>query len=442
MDIPRIVTAFAEWGACMLFVIFLKKRFHPFPLVFVSLLWLFVFVFWQYAAGAFPLPLWPLGMAGAAVLIFLCMFSCCRLHPLDAAYWEMPAFLTAELSASFAWQCYYYLYNAFEGMARPWAQYLFLFAMILFSLAVVYFVERKAVAVHPAKVTGKDVFALFLLGLIAFVVSNLNFIGEGKFDDEVAVKIFEIRTLVDLCGVALLYFYRIQRAWLKSKTELVAMHNVLQQQYAQYCMYKENEEAINRHYHDLKHQLGVILNENDTGTRKKYLEDMFYDLRLHDSRNKTGNEVLDTVLTGKSMECVKDDIILMTVADGRQLSFMSTMDICSLFGNALDNAIESVKKIGDAEKRLIRTAVFSQDDWVVVRVENYFEDTLLYENGAIVTSKSDTANHGYGLKSIRHIAEKYGGSMKIVAKDNWFTLCVLFPREEAWQASSDGEESR
>ena len=396
------------------------------PLLLMLAAWLAVIVCWQYFAGRFSIMLWPVGMLVAVVLVFLCIYSCCKVRLLEALYWTCPVFIMAEFSASFGWQCYFYLYRAIENIP-VWVQYVVVLFVCGGCAALAYVIEWKFISSHRAYVSVKDVVAVFAVGVIAFVVSNLYFIG-GVEGDAMAIKIFEIRTLVDLCGVVLLYFYRIQRAWMQSKAEVNALQNVLHQQYAQYCLYKENEDAINRHYHDLKHQIDVILKEEDAGARKKYLEEMREALRMYDSENKTGNEVLDTVLTGKSMECVKDGITFTVVADGKLMDFMATMDICSIFGNALDNAIECVQKLEDEEKRLIWLSISAQDELVVVRIRNYFEEALHWRGGEIATAKSDRADHGYGLKSIRHTCEKYGGSMKVLAEQNMFTLCMLFPR--------------
>lgn len=74
------------------------------------------------------------------------------------------------------------------------------------------------------------------------------------------------------------------------------------------------------------------------------------EIRQYEAQNKTGNKVLDTVLTSKSLYCAKHGITFTCVADGTLLDFMDIMDICSIFGNALDNAIECELKIADKEK--------------------------------------------------------------------------------------------
>lgn len=87
---------------------------------------------------------------------------------------------------------------------------------------------------------------------------------------------------------------------------------------------------------------------------------MEQEIRSYEAQNKTGNEVLDTILTSKSLYCQQHGITLTCVADGAALDFMDTMDLCSLFGNALDNAIESVEKLPDSEQRLIHLVVARQ----------------------------------------------------------------------------------
>ena len=87
------------------------------------------------------------------------------------------------------------------------------------------------------------------------------------------------------------------------------------------------------------------------------------------------------------------------------LSFVDVMDICSIFVNALDNAVESVLKIPDKDKRLIHVTVSRQKEFLLIRFENYFEQDLQIDRGNLVSTKSDKDFHGYGIKSIRYTVE-------------------------------------
>jgi sensor histidine kinase regulating citrate/malate metabolism len=116
------------------------------------------------------------------------------------------------------------------------------------------------------------------------------------------------------------------------------------------------------------------------------------------------------------------------VVDGALLDFLNAMDICSIFGNALDNAIESVLKITNKEKRLIHITVTQQKSFLLIRFENYYEGDLKYQDrGVLATTKKEKGFHGYGIKSIRYTVQKYGGAVDIAAQNNWFDLEILIP---------------
>jgi sensor histidine kinase regulating citrate/malate metabolism len=127
------------------------------------------------------------------------------------------------------------------------------------------------------------------------------------------------------------------------------------------------------------------------------------------------------------MYCDKHGITLTSVVDGKLLDFMNAMDICSIFGNALDNAIESELKIPNKEKRLIHVTVSQQRNFLMIRFENYFEGDLKYREGILATTKKEQGFHGYGIKSIKYTVNKYGGAVGITAENNWFDLKILIP---------------
>ena len=78
-----------------------------------------------------------------------------------------------------------------------------------------------------------------------------------------------------------------------------------------------------------------------------------------------------------------------------------------------------------------------QKNFLILRFENYYEDALLYKEGALVTTKKEKEYHGYGLKSIRYTVNKYEGAVTIDTKENWFDLKILIPiREEAYDTGN------
>lgn len=429
-NIPRIHTAIAEWISCLIFVIVNKKRFNLAVTVVLSAFFLGVQIVWQEFAGTLALEFWLLGMITAVAFMYLYIYTCTTFPFFGAGVKCAYAFIIAEFIASLEWQLYYFfVMNVFKERLLLVE---ILFVAVVYSLvfaAAIYLELRYHRNLINVGTNFKDFAATATIAAAIFTVSNISFLGVNTpFSSSYTSEIFIIRTLVDLCGLILLYSQQEQRLWLHAKNELQAMENILQRQYEQYYQSKENIELLNRRYHDLKHQIAIIKAEPNPDKKAQYLEDLEKGIKMFEAQTKTGNQVLDVVLTGKSLQCVESNINFTCVADGKLLDFMDVMDICSIFGNALENAIESVKKIGDVEKRVIRMALFKQNNFVIIRIENYYENPLKIENGNFLTTKKNGSEHGYGIKSIKAAAAKYNGSVKINTEDNWFKLCIMIPR--------------
>ena len=107
---------------------------------------------------------------------------------------------------------------------------------------------------------------------------------------------------------------------------------------------------------------------------------------------------------------------------------MEPTDLYSFFGNALDNAIEAVERLDDPERRSIGLVVRRTGDMVSVHVENYFDGQVSFDGeGLPQTRKADEANHGFGVRSMRMIAEGLGGSLNCNASGDVFSLDALLP---------------
>ena len=412
-DIPRIYTAIAEWVACMLFILPVKKRFDRLKTGLLAAGALIIQSLFLMVTGNVRIYFWIPCMVIAVLLMIGFIYGCCEISLRDAGYFGMIAFVAAEFMASVEWQVVCFFWN---GSVPALSIQAVLLAVIYGGVA---FILYKMLHMHLPK-DGKMGIS-FKEYASGFLIENTPFSGTYAFE------IGNIRTLVDLGGIAILYAHLIQCCELRVRKELEAVQNVLQNQYVQYKQSRESIELINYKYHDLKHQIAVLRSEEDPKKREEFLNRMEDGIRQYEAQNKTGNKVLDTVLTTKSLYCTKHGITFTCVADGTLLDFMDVMDICSIFGNALDNAIECELKIPDKEKRLIHVTVSKQKMFLILRFENYCEETLQYQEGALVTTKKEKEFHGYGLKSIQYTANKYEGAVSMNVEDNWFELKVLIP---------------
>ncbi|MDF2589773.1 MAG: hypothetical protein K0S41_3614 [Anaerocolumna sp.] len=227
------------------------------------------------------------------------------------------------------------------------------------------------------------------------------------------------------CTLVLVVQYSIFRiSTLNREKEIVKQ--ILYERQKQYKLSKENIDMINHKCHDLKHQIQA-LKEANSDELNKYLNEVEDSIMFYDTVVKTENEVLNTILSEKSLYCEKHRIRLSCIVDASQLDFMSTLDIYALLGNALDNAIECVSKHKDKEKRVISLTISANGSFLSIQTNNYYEGTIHIVDGMPETTKKNQVYHGFGIKSMKHIAEKYGGTLYTSLDNSIFMLQIVIP---------------
>ena len=264
--------------------------------------------------------------------------------------------------------------------------------------------------------------------LFVFAFSNLSFFLSGSpFSGRIQEDIFAIRTLADGFGIAVYWGFQINISELLTQKELYAMRHVLSSQYEQFRNYQESEEMLHMMQHDLKHQIEGLRGETNEQKREAWLDKIENELDKWWLPQRTGNAVFDTILSAKLRKARQLDVRVTCVADGALLNRLHVADICTIFGNALDNALESVVMIPDPQKRLIHVSVSAQKNFIFINISNTLGTDLIESEDSLLTTKEDKRNHGYGLKGITYAAGKYGGHVAYKAEDGWFRLNILIP---------------
>ena len=346
----------------------------------------------------------------------------------EAGFYFVKAFINGEFAASLCWQIYYYLryVRGMQGELLKWVELILVYAVIFTMLALMELNLKKDL--EELHITRRELLVVIIIAASVFAMSNLSYLDQnGLFSGTFVMDIFIIRTLVDLSGIAVLYAYHVQVKEIQIRFEKETLHNIMEMQYKNYQLSKENIDMVNRKYHDLKHQINLLKTQAYVGKSTSYLEKMEREIRVYETQNKTGNQILDAVLTNKAMICQNKEIELKFIVDGGALSFMEDMDVSALFGNMLDNAIESAEKQQEKQKRLIWLYVTKEKQFVRIRTENYCDEKIRFKNGMPVTTKKDRRLHGYGMKSIKSTVEKYHGSVVAAQENNWFELKILLP---------------
>ena len=105
---------------------------------------------------------------------------------------------------------------------------------------------------------------------------------------------------------------------------------------------------------------------------------------------------------------------------------METSDVYSLFGNLLDNAVQSVIKL-ENDKRFISLTVKQKSQLLSINSHNYYSGTIQMKDNLPISSNNDQIHHGYGVRSIKSIVEKYNGNVSFQVNDFIFNVNILIP---------------
>ncbi|MCI8666848.1 MAG: GHKL domain-containing protein [Dorea sp.] len=187
------------------------------------------------------------------------------------------------------------------------------------------------------------------------------------------------------------------------------------------------EERVRSIYHDMKNHL-LVLQAQDGHSQEigESIEKLKEEIEDYEAYYHTGNDFLDIIIRDKLRKAKEKQIDFQAVIRFEAGSFMEPLDISTIFGNALDNAIEASEKVSES-MRLITAKASRIHDMLVVAVEN---NMMLDLPKYAKTSKEDIFLHGFGLSNIRKAAEKYDGQCTTKAKDGKFVLKVMIPIPE------------
>ena len=186
----------------------------------------------------------------------------------------------------------------------------------------------------------------------------------------------------------------------------------------------KDEERVRGIYHDLKNHLLVLQARTEDGQElRRSVQGLQEQIGAYEDYYHTGNEFLDIILRDKAGKAQERKIAFSAMLSMEDSAFLDPLDISTIFGNALDNAIEASEKLPE-ERRAIVAKAGRIRDILVVSVEN---NALPEAASSLKTTKRDERAHGFGLPNIRKAVERYGGQCSVRAQEGQFLLKIMFP---------------
>lgn len=186
----------------------------------------------------------------------------------------------------------------------------------------------------------------------------------------------------------------------------------------------KDEERVRRIYHDLKNHLLILQSQAKTNQEAfQSIQILRSQIEGYENYQHTGNEYLDVIIRDKARIAQEKQIDFNAIIHFQENVFMQPLDISTIFGNALDNAIEASEKLS-VDRRLITVKTNRVRDMLIIMVENNMDQDIIPKQG---TTKADTFLHGFGLSNIKTTVERYEGQCITKAEGGMFTLKMIIP---------------
>ena len=237
-------------------------------------------------------------------------------------------------------------------------------------------------------------------------------------NDDVGLSLVAPAFLTQLYCLTLLYLQTELFKKSAMQKEMDTLNLLYERQRQQYQIARQNVQIINRKCHELKVQIADLRRLNPDAAQAQNLNEAERAVQLYDANADTGNEVLDVVLTEKSMLCEVRHITLNCVADGSAVNFVDPGDLYALFSNALDQAVDAASRQMDEPRRMIDLLVCKRQGFTVINIIA----------PAVVDAPARTARqHNYELKVMRRIVQKYNGTMTIENQNVLDAIKIVLP---------------
>lgn len=300
-----------------------------------------------------------------------------------------------------------------------------LFEVLLFALLIGL---RKFAATRRITLTlsvGERIF----LGVFCFFgpVITAIFAGlEDVFQNPLYNLVWVVFVLV--LNVAVVYGIVYHKRTVYYRGLSASYKNEFDKEYNYFKQYKDNNQEMAKFRHDWNNHMIVMQDLFEQGKfeeAQKYFEGLPRAGGSKRSKLLTGNETVDTILAAKADLFTQYEIKVKLDGGLERLKQMEPVDICILFANLLDNAIEALAQY--EEERTLLIKVTESPGAMMLVLENPMYGELVWEGNKLKTTKPDMQRHGMGLRNVEEVVAKYRGECEIETKGNLFVVKIVLP---------------
>ena len=179
------------------------------------------------------------------------------------------------------------------------------------------------------------------------------------------------------------------------------------------------------------HLLAIQAISADREKVMDYTGSLLNSMTSYGSLPETGNKILNGLLAEKLRAARSLPASINIYVDLKDVTFLDPIDICIIFGNAVDNALEAVKLVPDPKERIISIRSGAFANTLVLDFSNPYVRAVSFDETGLPRSSKREPWHGIGLSSVHRAVEKYDGTLAIdTSFEDQFRLHIMIPFPE------------
>jgi len=358
---------------------------------------------------------------------FLVLWACYDERPYMLLLAVISSYAVNHIGLQLAAIVVYFKKSAFDWLSVAIAIWIY----VLLYAGSYFFLLEDPEEKLSADIPREKVIILFAVGTLSLLLFST---ARDFLEATNAQKGLSLGLLTRLASLGFALFILIVRRFFLIETKTAAdkalQEAITRQKLEQYETEKQTIDLVNVKCHDLRKRIREYGDRAGLGEEER--KELSNAIRVYDNTLRTGSSVLDVILTERSLLCDRENIRFSCIADGELLDFMPPQDVYAIVANALDNAIEAVRRVEEGKEKSISLQIRETMGMISITVDNTRPaGEVKLKEGLPRTTHSDETIHGYGMRSIRMTAKRYGGELSFTPEEGSFHLSVLLPKQAA-----------
>lgn len=259
---------------------------------------------------------------------------------------------------------------------------------------------------------------VILLGIFKAAISY-------QFDKSIYVVLIISIVLLMYANIAVFWVHESLIKTQRENTELQLQAQKAELDTEYYTLLQNQYENSNILIHDIKRHLLAIkdlADENDCDGIEHYIDNLYSEYEVKNIKKYSNHKLVNAIINRYAKVFADSGITFNCDIRNIDFSFISDNDLTAILDNLLENALEASR---NSKEKSVELLIFQTNvNYIAINLNNSCAVAPTIKNGKLITTKSKSAIHGYGIKSIKRLVKNYDGNISYEYIESENTFCV------------------